>query len=207
MKEPVDALDFLRQLREENGKQLQSYNDLTKYLAFKAREKGVPVGGQFELTPLCNFSCKMCYVHLQPEQMAGRKILSVETWKDLIHQAWKAGMLEATLTGGECLAYPGFDEIFLYLHSLGCQIVVLTNGYLLDDKRIRFFKEHRPNKIQVTLYGWNDDVYERVTGQRAFGTVSENIRKALDEGLPVSVTVTPSVFLGEDVLETVRVGK
>ncbi|QTE67407.1 radical SAM protein [Clostridiales bacterium] len=207
MKEPVNAFELLDILREQNGKEIQRFDNVTRYLSIKAREKGVPISGQFELTPLCNFSCKMCYVHLNVDQLNDRKILSVDTWKDLMHQAWEAGMMNASLTGGECLAYPGFDELFLYLHSLGCQVLVLTNGFLLDDRRIQFFREHCPAEIHVTLYGWNDDVYERVTGKRAFSRVMENIRKAIDAGLPVSISVTPCSFLGEDVLETIRVAK
>ncbi len=203
----INGFDFLNQLRKENGKQVQSYQDLTDYLERKARIKGVPFLGQFELTPLCNFNCKMCYVHLLPGQLKERSVLPVSVWKDLMYQAWQAGMIHATLTGGECLAYPGFDEIYLYLRSLGCEVGVLTNGMLMDEKRIQFFKEHRPENIQVTLYGWNDDVYERVTGQRAFSTVSQNIRNALEAGLHITMSVTPSVYLGEDVLETIRTAK
>ena len=207
MKEPVNAFDLLDMLRKKNGEEIQQFSNVSKYLGMRAREKGVPVSNQFELTPLCNFSCKMCYVHLDADQLKGQKILSVDTWKDLMHQAWEAGMINATLTGGECLAYPGFDELFLYLHSLGCQIAVLTNGFLLDDRRIQFFKEHMPYRIQVTLYGWNDDVYERVTGQRAFNTVMKNTRKAIEAGLPVSINITPNIFMGEDVFETIRAAK
>lgn len=206
MKESANALEFLEGLRQKNGKQFQVYRDVYQYLAFKARDKKIPLSNQFELTPLCNFSCKMCYVHLNPDQMKGQEILPVSTWKDLMHQAWEEGMLLATLSGGECLTYPGFDELFLYLHSLGCEVAVMTNGYLLDEKRIQFFKEHKPCRIQITLYGWNDDVYERVTGQRAFSVVAENARKAVEAGLPVSINVTPNPFLGEDIFETVRVG-
>ena len=207
MKEPVNAFELLDILREKNGRGIQHFRNVTGYLGMKAREKGIPFSNQFELTPLCNFDCKMCYVHLNAEQLKGQKILPVETWKDLMHQAWEAGMVGATLTGGECLTYPGFDEVFLYLHSLGCEVAVLTNGFLLDDKRIEFFRKHMPSRIQVTLYGWNDDVYERVTGQRAFTTVAENIRKAIEAKLPISINITPNSFLGEDVLETVRFAK
>ena len=84
---------------------------------------------------------------------------------------------------------------------------MLTNGYLLDDRRIAFFRQHKPASIQITLYGWNNDVYERVTGQPAFDTVIENIRKAMDADLNVDLTVTPNRYLGEDVLETVRLGR
>lgn len=207
MTEPVNGLEYLAQLKQLYGVQTPNFLDISSYLEAKAQKRGIPFSGLFELTPLCNLSCKMCYVHLMPEQLNGRSVLSVSAWKDLMHQAWEAGMFRATLTGGECLAYPGFDELYLFLHSLGCEVKILTNGILLDDKRIQFFKEHRIASIQITLYGWNDNVYERVTGKRSFGIVSENIRKAVEAGLPVKVSTTPSVFLGEDLLETLRVGK
>lgn len=207
MTEPKNGFEILAELRERNGRQYQNFKALTRYLDEKARDKGVPVFGQFELTPLCNFNCRMCYVHLNAEQLKGQAILPVDTWKDLMHQAWEAGMIHSTLTGGECLAYPGFDELYLYLHELGCEIGILTNGFLMDEKRIEFFRKHMPARIQVTLYGQNEDVYERVTGQRAFGRVTENIRKALEAGLPVSLSVTPCSYLGEDVMETIRLGR
>lgn len=195
---------FLKELREENGRRIWSYQSFARYLDRKARAKGIPLTGQFELTPLCNFSCKMCYVHLDAEQLNGRKVLPVETWKDLMHQAWEAGMMHVTLSGGECLAYPGFDELYLYLQSLGCDVTVLTNAFLLDEKRIEFFRQHQPALIQVTLYGWNDDVYERVTGVRGFTRVAENVKRAIDAGFNVKLVITPNRFLGEDVLETIR---
>ena len=198
--------EFLEMLRKGKGRQTQSIRTLSSFLDAKARDKGVPVTGQFELTPLCNLSCKMCYVHLEANQLAGQKLLTVETWKDIMHQAWEAGMMHVTLTGGECLTYPGFDELFVYLQSLGCDVSILTNGLLLDDRRIEFFREHIPAMIQVTLYGWNDDVYERVTGRRVFSTVVENVRKAIEAGFNVKLITTPNRFLGEDVFETVRVG-
>ena len=202
-----NALQYLKELREENGKRIWSYKSFARYLDSRAREKGVPLTGQFELTPLCNFSCRMCYVHLNADQLDGREILPVETWKDLMRQAWEAGMIHVTLSGGECLAYPGFDELYLYLQDLGCDITVLTNAYLLDARRLDFFRKHRPALIQITLYGWNDDVYERVTGVRGFSRVSENIRSAIEAGFNVRLVITPNRYLGEDVLETIRVAR
>ena len=207
MEGPVKGVEFLAELRKKGIKEKPNFRDLTKLLDQKARQKGIPISGQFELTPLCNLGCKMCYVHLTPEQLAGRSVLSVSEWKDLMTQAFQAGMFQASLTGGECLAYPGFDELYLYLHNLGCEINILTNGVLLDEKRIQFFREHKPASIQITLYGWNDDVYERVTGKRVFETVVRNIRMALEAKLSVILSITPSTYLGEDVLETLRLAK
>ena len=207
MENVSDGFEVLETLKKHNGKQMQNYSDFSRYLAFKAREKGIPYSGQFELTPLCNFNCKMCYVHLDSEMLTGQSVLPVAVWKDMMHQAWEAGMCQANLTGGECLAYPGFEELFLFLHSLGIEVGVLTNGSLLNDRRIQFFQQHKPSRIQITIYGPNDDVYERVTGRRAFSSVFRNVKKAINAGLPISLTITPNAFLGENVLETLRAGK
>ena len=207
MAEPRNGYEFLKQLAERKDEEKNPHQEFYAYLDSKARKKGIPLHGQFELTPLCNFDCRMCYVHLTKAQMQERSLLTVGDWKDLIHQAWKAGMIDATLTGGECLTYPGFREIYLYLRSLGCEVSVMTNGAIMNDEWVRFFQDNKPAQIQITLYGQNEEVYERVTGQRSFATVAENIRKMQLAGLPVSLSVTPSKYLGEDVFETIRFGK
>ena len=142
MRDWASGKEFLDKIKQTNDENEHSFTQFSKFLDIKAREKGIPIDGQFELTPFCNFDCKMCYVHLLPEQTGGCKILSTETWKSLIRQAWERGMISATLTGGECLTYPGFDELYLYLHSLGCEVHILTNGFLLNEQRIHFsFKD------------------------------------------------------------------
>lgn len=204
MFEARDGYEYLETLRAQNGKQVQSFQDFSEYLEAKARKQGIPIHGQLELTPLCNLNCRMCYVRLNPEQLGERRILTVAQWKDLIRQAFDAGMFQATLTGGECLSYPGFEEVYLYLHSLGCEVDVMTNASLLDESRIRFFQKHPPAMIQVTLYGENEDVYERVTGRRVFRTVLENLRSVKEAGFPLIISITPNQALGEDVFETIR---
>ena len=207
MELPKDGFDYLTELRARTEKARRDFNTLEYYLEVKAREKGAPIRGQFELTPLCNLDCRMCYAHLTREQLHDRPIMTVQQWKDLMHEAWEMGMYNVTLTGGESLAYPGFEELYLYLLELGCKITVMTNGILLDERRIRFFTEHRPVLLKVTLYGNSDDAYERVTGHREFRRVYDNIRRIIDARLPLAITVTPSRFLGEDVLDTIRLAK
>lgn len=206
MSEIRDGYAFLEELRQKNQKQHQSFNDFSKYLERKAREQGVPLNGQFELTPLCNFDCKMCYVKLTGKQM-NQSLLSVDQWKDLMTQACRFGMLHATLTGGECLTYPGFKELFEHLEGLGCDVTVMTNGALLDKDWIAYFLHHRPAEILITLYGNSEDAYERVTGQRAFEAVVSHINSLLEAEFRLSISVTPNRFLGSDVLDTMRLAK
>ena len=62
---PSSLRELLRQLDAQGITDYRRYRQVRQYLGFKAREKNLPISGSFELTPLCNLDCKMCYVHLQ----------------------------------------------------------------------------------------------------------------------------------------------
>ena len=170
---------------------------MNSYLDKKARIAGIPIRGTFELTPLCNLDCKMCYVHLTSQQLQAnsKKMLTGDQWKRIIDQAVEHGMLFALLTGGEAMMHPEFRDIFLHLLDKGVLTAVNTNGLMLDDERIDFFKRHRPKAIQISLYGDNEDNYEKVTGHRVFSKVLKAINKLKDAGITVNVGITPNRYM------------
>ena len=195
--------ELLRQLDEEGITDYRRYDAVRRYLGFKAREKNVPISGTFELTPLCNLDCKMCYVHLHKDQMHGASLLSVDTWKDIMSQAIDAGMMYARLTGGECLTYPGFRELYLFLLERGIETSILSNGVAMNADMVAFLKQHPPAGIQVTVYGASEDAYEAVTGHRLFHQVMDNLKNLREAGIPLSIAVTPSAFMtdGTDLVQ------
>lgn len=200
--QPKTLRALLKQLDEQGVTDYRRYETVRRFLNFKARDKGIPISGSFELTPLCNLDCRMCYVHLNREQMAGTQLLTVEQWKSIMQQAIDGGMMYARLTGGECLTYPGFRELYSFLHSKGIEIAILSNGLLMDADMVDFLVAHPPSAVQITLYGASEEGYERVTGKRAFQRVMENIRRLNEAQIPLSIAVTPNEFMadGEDVI-------
>jgi len=168
----------------------------------------VPLFGTFELTPLCNLDCKMCYVHLGKDQLNGASLLTVDQWKDLMQQAVRGGMMYARLTGGECLTYPGFRELYLFLQAHGVEVSILSNGLLLNEEMIQFLLQHPPAAIQVTLYGASDEGYEAVTGHRVFSRVAENLHRIKASGIPLAVAVTPNAYMrdGDDIIRYLHQG-
>jgi MoaA/NifB/PqqE/SkfB family radical SAM enzyme len=112
-----------------------------------------------------------------------------------------AGMMYADLTGGECLTYPGFREIYLHLRSRGIRVVILTNGQLITEELADFFAQYPPESIQMTVYGSNEDAYEAVTGQRAFEDVKQAIQLLKDRNLRTILTTTPSRYMQKDIGE------
>lgn len=196
---PNNLAELLKKLDDEGIKDYRRYQEIRSWFDFKSREKLIPNKGTFELTPLCNLDCKMCYVHLNKEQLHGASLLTVEQWKSLMKQAIDAGMMFASLTGGECLTYPGFKELFLYLQSYGIQINILSNGILMNEDMIEFLKVNRPAVVQVTVYGASDDGYEKVTGRREFNRVMKNITALKDAGIPLTIAITPNEFMDDGV--------
>ncbi|MEE1057483.1 MAG: radical SAM protein [Acutalibacteraceae bacterium] len=168
----------------------QFWNDLRK----QAANNYIPIHGHFEITPRCNLNCKMCYVHLNNTQMGKLNELPFLKWKEIVDQAIHMGMLFASISGGECLTSPYFDELYLYLKSKGIIVFVLTNGVLLD-KKISLFEKYPPALIQVSVYGYDKASYIAVTEKDEYDNVSNSIEKAHKLGLPISVAVTASRYL------------
>ena len=199
--------ELLTILRRNDIPQDEYWVYINQYHEQKAREKGVPLHGMFELTPLCNLDCKMCYVHLNKEQLGENELLTVDQWKSIIQQAHEMGMIYATLTGGECLTYPGFDEIYCYLRSLGIKAGIKTNGLLLDRKRLDFFKRYPPSSVTISLYGSSNDAYKEVTGHAVFDQVYANLLELKNVEYPVSLAITPSTYMYRDVPQIVEIAR
>lgn len=201
-KQPSSLRELLAQLDEQGITDYRRYEAVRRFMGFKAREKNLPISGSFELTPLCNLDCKMCYVHLNKEQMNGAALLTVDQWKHIMQQAVDGGMMYARLTGGECLTYPGFKELYLFLRNRGIEVGILSNGLLMDSEMVEFFRANPPAIVQITLYGASEEAYERVTGKRAFARVMENLQSLRKAGIPLTIAVTPNEFMtdGEAVI-------
>ena len=169
---------------------------LTDYLAGKALRMKVPLSGTFELSPVCNFCCKMCYVRktAQEVQQSPRSILTLEDWRAIARDAQKAGTLYLLLTGGEPLLWPDFWTLYEELVDMGFLVSINTNGSLIDEEAIARFKKRPPQKINITLYGANDDTYQRLCGAKAvFTKVDKAIRGLIENQITVKIncSLTP----------------
>ena len=192
-------IELIELLKKEGVPESSYYIYVNRFLERKARNNCIPLTGNFELTPLCNLDCKMCYVHLDNSQYNRKDLLSPSVWKEMIRQAYYEGMRNATLTGGECLTYPGFNDVYLCLYDMGIKPGILSNGVLIDEERVDFFKKYPPRMIQISLYGSTEEAYERVTGHRCFERVFRNLCLLRDSNIPVKITITPSLFIEDDI--------
>ena len=111
----------------------------------RAFADAIPISGTFELTPRCNFNCRMCYVHLQPEQIPryGRE-LSAGEWLRIAEEAKEAGTTWLCITGGEPLMHPEFETIYRELTQMGFFITLQTNASLIRGRMAELLEECPP---------------------------------------------------------------
>lgn len=169
---------------------------LTDYLYSKASKLRIPLSGTFELSPVCNFNCRMCYVRKSLKEVAEspRKILSLDEWRSIARQARDAGMLYLLLTGGEPFLWPDFWTLYEELIDMGFIISINTNGSLIDAKAIERLRRKPPQRINITLYGASDATYRRLCGaDRVFTRVDAAIRGLQEAGITVKLncSLTP----------------
>ena len=168
---------------------------MVEYLYQKASAAGSPISGTFELTPLCNMNCKMCYVRLSKEEQkkAGR-LKSAEEWISLARKARNSGMLFLLITGGEPFTHPEIRTIIEELHKMGFILTINTNGTLIDEETVNWLKKSSPARINVTLYGANNETYNRLCRcPDGFSRVDKAITLLKENGITVKIncSVTP----------------
>ncbi len=171
----------------------QNNRSLTYYLNSRARIARLPLSGTFELSPVCNLSCKMCYVRKTPQEVAAhhRPLLTLDQWKAIADEAFDGGMLFLLLTGGEPFLWPRFRELYEYLAQKGFVLSINSNGTLITEEAVSWLRKNPPSRINVTLYGAGDEAYERLCGAKnMFSRVRDNIDRLLAAGIPVKLNAS-----------------
>ena len=157
----------------------------------KAFDDAIPISGTFELTPRCNFNCKMCYVHLLEKDIPKYgKELSAKKWIDIAKQAKEAGTTWLCITGGEPLLHPEFEEIYTQLSKMGFFITLQTNASLIP-KYQKLFENYPPRSIKITLYGSNNETYKKVCQiDNGFTKVHQSIQLLKKMNIPIQLVST-----------------
>lgn len=161
----------------------------------EARAKRFLMSAVLELSPICNFSCPFCYARVDPEQMRqnGETILRFNDWKRFVDEFAAMGTEHLTLTGGECMLHPDFEEIYRYIYAKGISVNIMTNSSCLTDSILRLFLECPPDSVYTTLYGGSPETYQKVCGNADFyERVLKNIRRMVEAKLQVVLQITVS---------------
>lgn len=180
-------------------------NHMDEILARRADQTFTPIGGTFELLPLCNMDCKMCYIHQTPKQVSEQgRLLTCDEWLSIAEQALDSGVLFLLLTGGEPLLYPEFERLYKTLTNMGFVITVNTNATLLDEYWADIFEKQPCRRLNITLYGKDNETYQRLCNHPVGFTKVKKAAQLLKErnvpfrftcsATPYNIVQLPDIF-------------
>ena len=106
----------------------------------------------------------MCYTDCfnQPEKI--KQELSTEDALRILHEMHAAGVMELVFTGGDPLARPDFLTIYEEAFRLGFLVAVFTNGTLFTPRILESWRQHPPQRVEISIHGITSNTFDRVTG-------------------------------------------
>lgn len=128
----------------------------------RARDGGFPLRVMFELTYRCNFKCGHCYVpfdYRKAGELNTKKVFSI------IDQLADIGCLYLGFTGGEPFERTDMLDIVRYAVKKGFQVIIYSNGSLINDKIAQKLSQLRLNKIDITVPAMTEASLERITNE------------------------------------------
>jgi len=141
----------------------KAYRDFWQQIHKVAREKRFPLRVMFELTYRCNFNCLHCYVPASLRKESERKDLKTKEIYHILDQLRKAGCFYLGFTGGEPFAREDILDILRYAKAKGFEILIYTNGSLINEKIADELEKLRPNKVDIAINSLKKEPFERIT--------------------------------------------
>jgi SynChlorMet cassette radical SAM/SPASM protein ScmF len=114
----------------------------------------------------CNLACRHCWIEpdYNPEPKTG-KFLKLEYVQKAVREAKPLGLQSAKLTGGEPMLHPQFHKIVEYIDNEEIDIIIETNGTLIDNDLAKFLKSKRHMRfISVSVDGATAATHEALRG-------------------------------------------
>ena len=156
-----------------------------RYLVSRARGRKLPLAVTLSLTNRCNFRCVYCHV---PDLAHGE--MPTEAWFRAIDELAAAGMIRASVMGGEPLLRQDCGEVIHHLKRRGVHASMNSNGWLVED---RIDEVAQLDVLCVSIDGPRA-VHDGQRRKGSFARAERAIELALARGVQVvtMTVVTPS---------------
>ncbi len=148
--EILKKCDGLHDLEEDDALKLISDKGIIRacskgevwsdWSAHKSHDHRIVTSMNLMITGKCNYNCLHCFN--ASDNAALMKEWELEELKDLFDMASECGIHAVTLTGGEPLLHPHFEDIAREIRKRNMVLEKLTtNGYFLNEDTLKLFKK------------------------------------------------------------------
>lgn len=150
------------------------------------KELDNPLGCQLELTHRCNLRCKQCY----NQSGCSKPDISFSKWMDVTKQLVDMNIFECVISGGEPLLLG--DKLYKIMDTLddsGVRFILVTNGLLMDEKKVKRLSRYDYYWVQVSIDGSKPEIHDKIRGVKGSWKKAINAAKMISQaGLPLVVS-------------------
>lgn len=118
----------------------------------------IPISCTIEITSLCNWRCKHCYIPSYTEYG-----IPIDIIKKILLNLRQMGVHQIVFTGGECFKREDFMEIVKYARDLCFRVNILSNASLITEKIAKDLSELYITDFSLTIFSMNAKVHDRIT--------------------------------------------
>lgn len=139
------------------------------------------------LSYTCNFHCSHCYVHKKKDS------LDVPAYKTIIKALYDQGLLVILYTYGEPLLSDKLEPVAGYANSLGISQTILSNGWLVDEERVKRYSDLGVNSYNISLDSMDPSFHDQNRNcvgsfDRAVAAIRLLVRSGKYVGIGMTVT-------------------
>jgi pyrroloquinoline quinone biosynthesis protein E len=140
-----------------------------------------------ELTYRCPLRCLYCsnpvdFAHLRDE-------LSTAQWCRAFSEAAELGVVQLHLSGGEPMLREDLGDLIRHARACDLYINLITGGTLLDEEKLRRFRDDGLDHIQLSIQGAGVESAEMAAGVRSHRKKLEVARLITSIGFPFTLNV------------------
>lgn len=158
-----------------------------------------------EVTEDCNNACMHCYNYWRDKRAAvgSPEELSRTGIRDLIRKVKRdAPLSQVALSGGEPMLREDLPDIVGDLMDEGLSSVIITNGTLLSESRLRRFPEG--SIFETTLFSADARLHNRIAGRPVFNQVIEGMVRILKYRCKSTLACVVTKLNAHDVTRTIK---
>lgn len=161
-----------------------------------------PLRLYLNITKRCNMKCSHCYAKLDKKIIELDLSIIDNVTNDIEHLK----IPTVVLTGGEPLLAKDFPYIIKKMRQKKISCFINTNGLALNFEYIKQLSEAGLNIIAVSVDGANPEKHNKIRGKGMFERTVANIRKSVEMGLDVSMSIALTAESVENIDEFIKLG-
>ena len=155
------------------------YVSLESHVSARIEKAGKLFSFFWEITYKCNEACIHCYnpgaAHKKGDKNKRKTdLISRDQIISLLEDLVEMGVFRITISGGEAFLHKDFFFILEEAKKRHFQVMIFTNGLLIDKNNVKRLKDLYPDDIGITLYTHNEYKHDEIT--RIKGSHQKSLR-------------------------------